>query len=71
LSTIASTNAFDKCPQSQDRGITLDLGFSACVTEAPKKLKEKGFDFVEYCLVDCPGSNFIFQLILGRSRKFD
>ena len=29
LSTTASTACFDKNPQSQERGITLDLGFSA------------------------------------------
>jgi len=28
MSTQASTAAFDKSPQSQSRGITLDLGFS-------------------------------------------
>ena len=27
LSTIGSTAAFDKHPQSKERGITLDLGF--------------------------------------------
>jgi selenocysteine-specific elongation factor len=29
LSETASTAAFDKNPQSQERGITLDLGFSS------------------------------------------
>ena len=29
LSTVASTAALDKAPQSRDRGITLDLGFSS------------------------------------------
>ena len=29
LSTVASTAAFDKNPQSKERGITLDLGFSS------------------------------------------
>lgn len=29
LSTVLSTSALDKHPQSQERGITLDLGFSA------------------------------------------
>ncbi|VDP50817.1 unnamed protein product, partial [Echinostoma caproni] len=32
LSTIASTSAFDKNPQSKKRGITLDLGFSSFFT---------------------------------------
>lgn len=34
LSLIASTAAFDKSPQSQERGITLDLGFSSRVLTA-------------------------------------
>ena len=29
LSTVGSTAAFDKNPQSKERGITLDLGFSS------------------------------------------
>ena len=29
LSSISSTASFDKNPQSKERGITLDLGFSA------------------------------------------
>jgi selenocysteine-specific elongation factor len=29
LSTVASTACFDKNPQSQERGITIDLGFSS------------------------------------------
>lgn len=35
LSTIASTAGFDKSPQSKERGITLDLGFSAFVVPVP------------------------------------
>ena len=34
LSTVASTASFDKHPQSQERGITLDLGKqSLCISE--------------------------------------
>jgi translation initiation factor 2 gamma subunit (eIF-2gamma) len=29
LSTVASTACFDKNPQSKERGITIDLGFSS------------------------------------------
>jgi len=39
LSTLASTAAFDKHPQSKERGITLDLGFSAFTTEAPPAVR--------------------------------
>ena len=41
LSTIASTAGFDKNPQSKERGITLDLGFSAFVVKIPSWFKEK------------------------------
>ena len=54
LSTVASTAAFDKNPQSKDRGITLDLGFSSFVVDSPEQLKGK-FAKVQYTLVDCPG----------------
>ena len=38
LSTIGSTASFDKHPQSKERGITLDLGFSSflCAGESHK-----------------------------------
>ena len=38
LSSIASTAAFDKNPQSKERGITLDLGFSALYLKTPISL---------------------------------
>ncbi|CAM9862764.1 unnamed protein product, partial [Heterosigma akashiwo] len=41
LSTHLSTAALDKHPQSQQRGITLDLGFSAFVLEMPDHLKSQ------------------------------
>ena len=39
LSTELSTAALDKHKQSKERGITLDLGFSAFLTDAPDALK--------------------------------
>lgn len=39
LSTVASTAAFDKHPQSKARGITLDLGFSAFFMDLPDQVK--------------------------------
>lgn len=39
LSTIASTAGFDKNPQSKERGITLDLGFSAFIIRVPEWFK--------------------------------
>ena len=41
MSTVASTAGFDKSPQSKERGITLDLGFSAFVVEVPQWLRDK------------------------------
>ena len=41
LSTMTSTASLDKSPQSKERGITLDLGFSAFVVRTPAWLKEK------------------------------
>eukprot|EP00877_Chromochloris_zofingiensis_P009881 jgi/Chrzof1/5146/Cz15g13080.t1 len=35
MSTTLSTAALDKHPQSKERGITLDLGFSSFMTAAP------------------------------------
>ena len=39
LSTTLSTAALDKHPQSRERGITLDLGFSAFYMDLPPHLK--------------------------------
>ena len=44
LSTITSTASMDKSPQSKERGITLDLGFSAFVVAVPDWLREKELD---------------------------
>lgn len=42
LSTVASTAAFDKNPQSQERGITLDLGFSSFLApQFPEQLRSE------------------------------
>ena len=41
LSTIASTAGFDKNPQSKERGITLDLGFSAFIITIPDWFRAK------------------------------
>lgn len=39
LSTLLSTAALDKNPQSQQRGITLDLGFSSFTIPIPQHLR--------------------------------
>ena len=68
---FCSTNAFDKNPQSQERGITLDLGFSSFTMDMPEHLKEnKDYNQVQITLVDCPGhASLIRTIIGGRNQK--
>lgn len=54
LSSIASTAAFDKNPQAKERGITLDLGFSACRV-----------DHLQFTFVDCPGHASLIRTVIG------
>ncbi|XP_019932573.3 selenocysteine-specific elongation factor [Aedes albopictus] len=75
LSGIASTAAFDKNPQSQQRGITLDLGFSALQLPLPAHLKGKddqnGGDLLQYTFVDCPGHASLIRTIIGGAQIID
>lgn len=41
LTQVASTASLDKSPQSKERGITLDLGFSSFVTRVSEELETK------------------------------
>lgn len=69
LSKISSTAAFDKNPQSQERGITLDLGFSALTVDVPESLNKKsGDDSLVFCFVDCPGHQSLIKTIIGGSQ---
>lgn len=70
LSSTASTAAFDKNPQSRERGITLDLGFSSFTVDLPEQLRESGkqeqqYDSLQYTLVDCPGHASLIRTIIG------
>ena len=67
LSTVASTASFDKNPQSQERGITLDLGFSSFTVDVPpsKQKDLEGFCSIQYTLVDCPGHASLIRTIIG------
>lgn len=66
LSNISSTAAFDKNPQSQERGITLDLGFSALTLELPETLKGRSNDGkLVFTFVDCPGHQSLIKTIIG------
>ncbi len=62
---VFSTNAFDKNPQSQERGITLDLGFSSFTIDIPEHLKDSNYNQVQITLVDCPGHASLIRTIIG------
>lgn len=83
LSTTASTAAFDKQPQSRERGITLDLGFSCFSVPLPARLRsalptshpaapetgpEPGEPQLQFTLVDCPGHASLIRTIIGGER---
>lgn len=57
LSTSLSTAALDKHPQSAERGITLDLGFSSFTVGLPLHLAHLAdrWSALQFTLVDCPG----------------
>ena len=67
LSTVASTASFDKNPQSKERGITLDLGFSSFVVDIPEHLSQhlQAYNMLQYTLVDCPGHASLIKTIIG------
>ncbi|KAH8271555.1 hypothetical protein KR018_006816 [Drosophila ironensis] len=65
LSSISSTAAFDKNPQSVERGITLDLGFSAVLAESPSGEK------LQFTFVDCPGHASLIRTIIGGAQIID
>ena len=70
LSTTASTAAFDKNPQSKERGITLDLGFSSFQVDSPDHIKDK-YEKTQYTLVDCPGHASLIRTIIGGAQIID
>ncbi|KAG8232815.1 hypothetical protein J437_LFUL013576 [Ladona fulva] len=70
LSTIASTAAFDKNPQSQERGITIDLGFSSLCVDPPDCLKSN-CDQLQFTFVDCPGHASLVRTIIGGAQIID
>ncbi|XP_003741247.1 selenocysteine-specific elongation factor [Galendromus occidentalis] len=64
LSHKGSTAAFDKNPQSQRRGITLDLGFSTFSHSGPH-------GETQYTLVDCPGHASLVKTVIGGAQIID
>lgn len=71
LSTTLSTAALDKHPQSVERGITLDLGFSSFTAPLPQRLADSPFDAVQVTLVDCPGHASLIRTIMGGAQIID
>ncbi|XP_073848081.1 eukaryotic translation elongation factor, selenocysteine-specific [Musca autumnalis] len=73
LSKVQSTAAFDKSNQSQERGITLDLGFSALIIEAPKKIRQENTNIekLQLTFVDCPGHASLIRTIIGGAQIID
>lgn len=73
LSTTASTASFDKNPQSQERGITIDLGFSSFSVECPEHIKSLNDELktLQFTLVDCPGHASLIRTIIGGAQIID
>ncbi|KAA8492626.1 Selenocysteine-specific elongation factor [Porphyridium purpureum] len=62
LSNIVSTAALDKHRQAQERGITIDLGFS-CMEDAQQRLR--------VTLVDCPGHASLIRQVIAAAQMID
>eukprot|EP00197_Chlamydomonas_leiostraca_P012833 CAMPEP_0202860212 /NCGR_PEP_ID=MMETSP1391-20130828/2014_1 /ASSEMBLY_ACC=CAM_ASM_000867 /TAXON_ID=1034604 /ORGANISM="Chlamydomonas leiostraca, Strain SAG 11-49" /LENGTH=406 /DNA_ID=CAMNT_0049539353 /DNA_START=60 /DNA_END=1277 /DNA_ORIENTATION=+ len=71
LSTKLSTAALDKHPQSRERGITLDLGFSSFSVPMPEHLQHLPYDELQFTLVDCPGHASLIRTIIGGVQIID
>ena len=79
ISSISSTASFDKNPQSKERGITLDLGFSALYIQTPKILKQLfqnnkkiiQSEYIQITLVDCPGHASLIRTIISGASIID
>lgn len=72
LSQVSSTACFDKNPQSQERGITLDLGFSSFTLPAKDSIKQShGIELIQYTLVDCPGHASLIKTIIAGAQIID
>lgn len=71
LSTQLSTAALDKHPQSKERGITLDLGFSSFTIPLPAGYEALQCKELQVTLVDCPGHASLVRTILGGAQIMD
>ena len=71
MSTALSTAALDKHPQSKERGITLDLGFSSFMVPMPEHLQQLPGQILQFTLVDCPGHASLIRTIIGGAQIID
>ncbi|KAM3184031.1 hypothetical protein ACTXT7_009176 [Hymenolepis weldensis] len=71
LSTVASTAAFDKNPQSKKRGITLDLGFSSFKVDKNIPSQSLPSDTIQITLVDCPGHASLIRTVICGAHIID
>ncbi|EAL72543.1 hypothetical protein DDB_G0270386 [Dictyostelium discoideum AX4] len=76
LSTNLSTASLDKSPASQERGITLDLGFSSFQIKKDKLAENNNNNNdnnnnIQITLVDCPGHASLIKTIIGGSQIID
>ena len=72
LSTYLSTASLDKSAQSRQRGITLDLGFSAFIIHnVPPQIPSDQYDCLQITLVDCPGHASLIRTIIGGAQIID
>ena len=73
LSTHLSTASLDKHPQSRQRGMTLDLGFSSMILDIPEPLREMAgsHEKIQFTFVDCPGHASLIKTIIGGSQIID
>ena len=76
LSTLLSTASLDKSSQSRQRGITLDLGFSAFLMNLPPAIENQkhltdSYDLLQVTLVDCPGHASLIRTIIGGAQIID
>lgn len=78
LSQVGSTAAFDKSRQSQERGITLDLGFSSFVLDVPR-IHDQSISIhgdsprgkIQVTLVDCPGHASLIRTVIAAAQIID
>ncbi|KAG0427114.1 hypothetical protein HPB47_025788 [Ixodes persulcatus] len=67
---VRRTASFDKNPQSQERGITIDLGFSSFQVSAPEHIRSS-YEQLQFTLVDCPGHASLIKTIIGGAQIID